>query len=73
MKQVNEASTLEDGVVDVKHEVEIVCSSCSDPVSKEEKETGVCTACGAPWAPSQSVKVFVTSFPSMTAAVTTFI
>jgi Zn finger protein HypA/HybF involved in hydrogenase expression len=73
MKQVNEARALEDGAIDVKHEVEIVCTSCSDPVSAEEKETGVCTSCGSPWAPSQSVKVFVTSLPSLTAVVTTFI
>lgn len=73
MKQTNEARALEDGVVDVKHEVEVVCAVCADPVSEEEKETGVCTACGSPWAPSQSVKVFVTSFPSMTTVVTSFI
>lgn len=63
MKQVNEARTLEDGAVDVKHEIETVCSSCKDPMSSEEQETGVCTACGADWRPVQNVNVFVTSIP----------
>lgn len=64
MKQVNEARVLEDGVVDVKHEVETVCKSCQDPVSEQEQERGVCSTCGAAWEPAQSVNVFVTSIPA---------
>ena len=63
MKQVNEARTLEDGAVDVKHEIETVCSVCQDPFSVEEQATKVCTACGAAWKPAQNVNVFVTSIP----------
>jgi len=63
MKQVNEAQVLEDGVVDVKHEVETVCSACQDPLSKQEEEQAVCSACGAAWEPIQNVNVFVTSIP----------
>ena len=63
MKQVNEARTLEDGAVDVKHEIETVCSVCQDPFSAEEQATKVCTACGAAWKPAQNVNVFVTSIP----------
>ena len=72
MKQTIEARDIADGIVEPKHEVEVVCSACSDPVSEEEKASGVCTACGAPWAPAQSVNVFVTSVP-MNAVVTSFI
>ena len=63
MKQVNEAKTLEDGVVDVKHEIETICGVCQDPLSAEEQETKVCTSCGAEWKPVQNVNVFVTSIP----------
>jgi uncharacterized CHY-type Zn-finger protein len=73
MKQVNPARTLEDGVVEPAHEVEIVCAHCQDPVSQEEENTGVCTACGQPWKPSQSVNVFATSFPSISVDVFKFI
>lgn len=63
MKQVNEARTLEDGAVEVKHEIETVCSACQDSLSAEEQDTKVCTACGAEWKPAQNVNVFVTSIP----------
>jgi len=63
MKQVNEAKTLEDGVVDVKHEIEIVCGTCKDPLSAEEQATQICTSCGAEWKPAQNINVFVTSIP----------
>lgn len=70
MKQVNEARTLEDGAVDVKHEIETVCSACKDPLSAEEQEAKVCTSCGAEWKPAQNMNVFVTSIPM---SITSFI
>lgn len=61
MKQVIEAQVLEDGTVNAKHEIEILCASCQDPLSDEEKTKNVCSACGAPWQPIQNTTVFATS------------
>jgi Zn finger protein HypA/HybF involved in hydrogenase expression len=46
-----------------RHEVEVLCIECLDPVSAMEETTGVCTSCGKPWTASQSVAVHVTSTP----------
>ena len=73
MKELIPAVTLEDGTVVPAHEVEVVCSHCKDPVSEEEKNTGVCTSCGQPWAASQSVNIFATTFPAVDASVFKFI
>jgi len=70
MKQLNEARNLEEGVVEAKHEVEIVCGACQDPISTREEVFGACTSCGAAWEPIQNVNVFVTSVPAFA---TTFI
>jgi len=63
MKTLYEAEKI-NGVTVCKHEIEILCSQCSDPVSEEEKITGTCTNCGATWAPIQSVSVWATSVPA---------
>jgi hypothetical protein len=65
MKQIIEAYTREDGVVEPAHEVEVVCTHCKDPVSQEEENTGLCTNCSQPWAVQQSVNVFATTFPAI--------
>jgi len=46
-----------------RHEVEVLCIECLDPVSAVEEATGVCTSCGKPWTASQSVAIHVTSSP----------
>jgi formylmethanofuran dehydrogenase subunit E len=63
MKTVVEAREVNFEVVEPKHEIEVVCSSCKDPVSAQEEATGVCTNCGEGWAPKQSVKIWATSVP----------
>jgi uncharacterized CHY-type Zn-finger protein len=63
VKQKFAARELEGGVVEAAHEVEVLCSICSDPVSREEVTTGTCTNCGQPWEPKQSVKIWATSVP----------
>lgn len=73
MKQTIPTRTLEDGTIEPAHEVDVVCSHCQDPVSAEEESTGVCTACGQDWKPSQSVNVFASSLPSITVNVFKFI
>ena len=39
MKTLHEAETI-DGEIVCKHEIEVVCSHCGDPVSKHEESTG---------------------------------
>jgi Zn finger protein HypA/HybF involved in hydrogenase expression len=63
MKQVYAARELGDGVIEPKHEVEILCVNCQDPVSEEEQATNTCTNCGSPWQAQQSVNIHVTSLP----------
>ena len=63
MKQVIEATKI-DGVIVPKHEIEIVCSVCQDPISEEEAVTGACTECGATWNPQQSVSIHATTVPA---------
>lgn len=62
MKTLIEATKV-DGVKVCKHEIEVVCSHCQDPVSAEEEATGTCTNCGNPWQAKQSVSVWATSVP----------
>lgn len=62
MKTLIEAQKV-DGVKVCKHEIEVVCGHCQDPVSELESQTGVCTNCGQPWRPKQSISVWATSVP----------
>ena len=63
MKQEFAARDLGDGVVEPRHVVEVLCAVCEDPVSEQEAETGVCTACGSPWQSKQHVQIWATSVP----------
>lgn len=63
MKLEVAARDLGDGVVEPRHLVEVLCAVCEDPVSEQEVETGVCTACGSPWQAKQSVQIWATSVP----------
>jgi len=62
MKTLYEAQKV-DGVIVCKHEVEILCSNCNDPVSEQEEASGTCTNCGESWKPRQSTSVWATSVP----------
>ena len=63
MKTTVEAREIAPGVVEPKHEIEVVCAHCSDPVSAVEAASGNCTNCGQPWRAKQSVSIFATSVP----------
>ena len=63
MKTIVEAREANFEVVEPKHEIDVVCSHCQDPVSQAEKASGTCTNCGEDWAPKQSVKIWATSVP----------
>lgn len=62
MKTLYEAEE-KDGVVICKHEVEVICAHCGDPVSAHEESTGTCTNCGESWEPRQSTSIWATSVP----------
>ena len=62
MKTLYEAAKV-DGITVCKHEIEIVCSNCADPVSEHEEATGTCTNCNEPWQPKQSIAIWATSVP----------
>ena len=57
--------TNDDGSLKIlpRHDIEVLCSACRDPVSEQEEQTGICTSCGQPWQPAQSTAVHVTSTP----------
>jgi len=69
MKILVEAREISADVVEPKHEVEVVCAHCQDPVSEVEESTGVCINCGETWAAKQSVKIWATSVPSASGGV----
>ena len=62
MKQTVEAKTLPDGSVEPAHEIDIVCKHCASEESAKTLDD-LCSACGQPWVPSQSVNVFTTTLP----------
>jgi Zn finger protein HypA/HybF involved in hydrogenase expression len=63
MRQVVEATKV-DGVIVPKHEIEIVCANCEDPVSAQEEVSGTCTNCGQPWNVKQSISIHATTVPA---------
>ena len=63
MKTTVAAVKDETGVIEPRHEIEVVCSNCQDPVSQAEQDSGLCSACGAPWQSKQSVRIWVTTLP----------
>jgi len=62
MKTTYEAEQIGDTII-CKHEVEVVCAHCNDPVSAHEESTGTCTNCGESWNPRQSTSIWATSVP----------
>jgi|TARA_X000001036_G_scaffold426075_1_gene453044 DNA-directed RNA polymerase subunit RPC12/RpoP len=65
MKTVSEAKTI-DGVVDPKHEIEIVCAHCGYDLDESELEADTCSDCGATLSLRQSTTIYATSVPSAT-------
>lgn len=63
MKTVVPAQTI-DGVVVPRHEIEVVCANCEDPVSEQEASLGTCTACGQPWSAKQNIAIHATTIPA---------
>jgi DNA-directed RNA polymerase subunit RPC12/RpoP len=65
MRTVNEAQRV-DGVIDPKHEIEIVCAKCGFDLDESELEADTCSDCGQALSLKQSTKIYATSVPAAT-------
>ena len=64
MKQIIEASTLENGLIQPRHEVEVVCAACGYDLDETELAADTCSDCGQPLDLKQSVAIHTTSVPA---------
>lgn len=64
MKQIIEASTLDNGLIQPRHEVEVVCASCGYDLDETELAASTCSDCGQPLDLKQSVAIHTTSVPA---------
>ena len=64
LRVTNEAKNLSDGVVDVKHDIEIVCLHCGFDLDESELEANTCSNCGKPLTLKRSMKIYATSVPA---------
>jgi rRNA maturation endonuclease Nob1 len=64
MKQTIEASTLENGLIQPRHEVEIVCAACGYDLDESELDADTCSDCGAPLNLKQHISIHATSVPA---------
>ena len=64
MKQTIEASTLENGLIQTRHEVEIVCAACGYDLDEAELDADTCADCGAPLNLKQHISIHATSVPA---------
>ena len=64
MKQTIEASTLENGLIEPRHEVEIVCAACGYDLDESELTADTCADCGAPLNLKQHISIHATSVPA---------
>jgi rRNA maturation endonuclease Nob1 len=64
MKQTIEASTLENGLIEPKHEVEVVCAACGYDLTEAVMEADTCADCGAPLNLKQHISIHATTVPA---------
>jgi rRNA maturation endonuclease Nob1 len=64
MKQTIEASTLENGLIQPRHEVEVVCAACGYDLDESELDADTCADCGAPLNLKQHISIHATSVPA---------
>jgi len=63
MKAVYEAQIV-DGVVQPRHEVEVVCAACGYDLDEAELEADTCSDCGAELNLKQHISIHATSVPA---------
>jgi uncharacterized paraquat-inducible protein A len=64
MLKIIEASTLENGLIQPKHEVEIVCAACGYDLDETELAADTCADCNAPLNLKQHISIHATSVPA---------
>lgn len=64
MKQIIEAEILMSGLIQPKHEVEVVCKACGYDLTPAEIEADTCADCGADLELQQNTAIHATSVPA---------
>jgi predicted amidophosphoribosyltransferase len=64
MRQTIEARTLDSGLIEPAHEVEVVCAACGYDLDEAELVADTCSDCGAPLNLKQHISIHATSVPA---------
>lgn len=64
MKTTIEARTLEGGLIEPQHEVEVVCAACGYDLDEAELSADTCSDCNAPLNLKQHISIHATSVPA---------
>jgi rRNA maturation endonuclease Nob1 len=64
MLKTIEARELEGGLIEPKHEVEVVCAACGYDLDESELEADTCADCGAPLNLKQNIAIHTTTVPA---------
>ena len=64
MKQLIQAKTLDNGLIEPTHEVEVVCAACGFDLDESELEADFCSDCGAPLNLKQHIAIHATTVPA---------
>jgi rRNA maturation endonuclease Nob1 len=64
MLKTVEARELEGGLIEPKHEVEVVCAACGYDLDESELEADTCADCGAPLNLKQNIAIHTTTVPA---------
>jgi hypothetical protein len=64
MKTTVLARTLENGLIEPHHEVEVVCAACGYDLDEAELTADTCSDCGAPLNLKQHIAIHATSVPA---------
>ena len=64
MKQTIQARTLEGGLIEPHHEIEVVCSACGYDLDESELDADFCSDCSAPLNLKQHISIHATTVPA---------
>jgi len=64
MKKTILARTLEGGLIEPHHEIEVVCSACGYDLDEAELQADVCSDCNAPLSLRHQISIHATSVPA---------
>jgi len=64
MKTTIPARTLEGGLIEPHHEIEVVCLACGYDLDEAELQADTCSDCGAPLNLKQHIAIHATTVPA---------